>query len=442
MLSSLFIPTHFHRLFLAGGGLYVCGSLLTFGIGILVARSMGPENLGVYGVAMATAFFGAIAAAGGISLNATRGIATEIARGDHETASDLLKWSVFTVLRLAVSISFVVGVYLYSIMHASLGLAVSAMFVSTLMAMIMLHVAVVRGTGAEVIGQAIDIVVKPAVQLLLISCAVLLLGEIQPTLALGLTAVSLIVAMLLGFNVVARVWRSGTSVAADRDPIQVQSWRHASAKMSLTRVLLAAEGSLPLILIGLLSSPYEAGILRLSVSVYVILNSACTLVNTMMESVTAKLVETQDERRLRQWTAAACLAMTVPTAVAVIAFVFLGEPFLHLAFGKEFEEAWSPILILAAGAIASALAGNGMQLLHAARSESVVTWAFLVSLPVCAVLTILLTPQFGAAGAACAAAAALLSRVTFLAIASWRILRIDPSIIGSAWYLVRLTRVQ
>jgi O-antigen/teichoic acid export membrane protein len=332
---------------------------------------------------------------------------------------------------LAVPTSLAVGSYVYSMLDVSLGLAALTLAITVLMALMMLLSGVLRGSGSVVLGQALDVAIRPGVQLVLIFGSVLLLGGLRPELAVSLSALAILAAMIAGLHIAAKIWRARMSSEDQIGSEQRRAWTRASATMGLTTVLFVAEASIPLILVGTLSGMAEAGIYRVASAAMVLPGMMISLVTVMTAPTAARLFEQSDTQSFRRLAAASCISMAIPTICIAVVLAIFGRTLLHVVFGPEYDAAWLPMMILTACSIVTALGGIGTVLLHAARRESTVSLAFLISLLLCIVVTLLLSPQLGAVGVAIATLAAVTARTAHISVESWRMLDVEPTIFGA-----------
>lgn len=403
-----------------------------FLVGVLLARGLGVGGYGSYGSAMAAATLGATLAAGGLQLHATREIAANRAHGHSETAARLIRWSYRTLMALVVPVSLIVALYVLLGQGASLDVAMAAMILTVLMSLLWLTGAVIRGSGAIILGQSIDFAIRPTIQFALLLCGMLLLGSLNPALALTLSAVAIVIALTAGTRVMLSLWRGNGPAGGPADKQERAVWRRASSTMGLTTAIRAAESYLPLILIAVLSSVHEAGLYRVAASAILIPYMAETIITVITPPLLAKPFEQKEMRRVVRIAAASCVAMTVAAVSGTLVFWVFGEKLLRFAFGADFGLAWLPMLILSIGAVISASGGLGTTLLHLARREAAVTRAFALSLFVSVLGVLFLAPQYGSMGVASAVLAGVVCRTIYLSQATWLAVGIDPTLFGVA----------
>lgn len=415
-------------------GLYLFGTVIAFLVGIQLARGLGVAGYGLYGSAMVAASLGATFASGGLQLHATREIAASRARNEPETAARLVGWSVRSLLVLGSAAALAVGGYVLWAQGATPTLALAAMALTFLMAVLWFVGAVVRGSGAVVLGQALDVAIRPTAQSGLLLIALLLLGAIDPGLALSLSCLAILLALPFGWPAIARVWTRPTARIADRER---RAWRRASATIGLTTVIRATEAALPLIVIGAVSTMEEAGLYRVASAVATLLSMPASMISVMIPALASALYERREMARLERLATASGLAVFLPT-LGLAAILWLhGEALLGLAFGSDYGAAWSALAILTGATVLWSLSGISVSLLHAAKHDALVSRSFGMSLFV-TVIGILVVAWDGRAEAiALAVLVGTGARSAFLVLQTWRLVGIDPTIAQAFRMLTR-----
>jgi len=401
-----------------------------FLVGIQLARGLGVAGYGSYGSAMAAASLGAIVASGGVQLHATREIAKYRAHGNVVEASDLLKWSLRTVLSISTTMALVVGAYVLWGQRTSLEVAFAAMALTVLTACLALTGAIVRGSGSLVLGQALNVVVRPTVQSVLLLVGVLSFVNISPAMALTIACISVLLAMFPGFGVVSGLWKGGFPQAVPTKD-ERKAWRRASGIMGLTTIVRTTEALLPLIIIGALVSLEQAGLFRVASSAMILTNMANTMLTIMVPALVVRIYADKDLARLQTLAAASCICMVAPTIVITLVLWVYGGPLIAFAFGSDFQPAWTALVVLSIGGVVSALGGISIALLHTAGKEAVVTRAFALSLAFSAGGSVWLAPQYGASGVAVAVLSGVVVRTAWLANASRQLVGVDPTLLGA-----------
>jgi O-antigen/teichoic acid export membrane protein len=405
--------------------IYFFGTVMGFLVGVQLARGLGVVGYGLYGSAMAAASLGATFAAGGLQLQATREIAVSRSRNELESAARLLRWSLAHLLVLVSAAIFFVGGYVLWVLGATLTLALAAMALTFLMAVLSLEGAIVRGMGKVVLGQAMNVAIRPMAQSGLLLIALLVLGAIDPTLALALSCLAILIALPFGWPAISRVWIASGCGGADTER---RAWRQASARMGLTTVIRATEAALPLIVIGAVSTMEEAGLYRVASAVAAVLSVPSSMISVMVPAMASSLYERGETARLERLAMVSGLVVVLPTLVLTAILWIHGEALLGLVFGSHYRAAWPELAILTGATVVWSLSGISVSLLHAARHEAPVSRAFVMSLFVTGIGILVAAWDGRAEVIALAVFIGTCARASFLVLQTWRLVGIDPTI--------------
>lgn len=416
----------FHRALLGSTGVYLLGSALGFLVGIQLARGLDVDGYGLYGSAMAAVSLGATVAAGGLQLHATREVASSYARDESAVAAHLVEWSIRTVLMVGSGTAFSVGGYVLLVQGAEPDLAIWSMILTLLMGLLWVTGAIVRGSGAVVMGQALDVAIRPAAQSGLLLIGALALGGIEPGTAMALSSLAMLVALSIGWPRVsqARAHPNRSRPAAEAERC---AWRRDSAIIGLTTVIRAADSLVPMILIGVLSTPEQAGLYRVATAVAMLSSMPTSMITVMVPPMAAGLHTQGDQQGLMRLARRSGLAILAPTLVIAAVLYILGAPILNLAFGEAFRPAHAALGVLALAPVIAAIGGIGEVLLHVSRHDRLVTCANAFSLLVSTVGVVVVADERGASGVAAVILCSGALRVLLLNMATWRLMNFNPS---------------
>lgn len=399
---------------------------MAFLVGVQLARGLGVAGYGLYGSAMAAASLGSTIASGGLKLHVTRDLSAYRAQDDHQSGARLIGWSFRYVLILAMVAAIAVGAYMVWGLKASADLAASTMVVTALMALLALAGAILRGAGKLVLGQAPDTAIRPTAYSLLLWIAVMVFGNLDPGVAMILTIAAILLALPIGWRSLWRLWDVQGKGSAS--PTEQRGWSKASATMGAATVLFAAEAAIPLIVVGAFSTLEQAGFFRVATAIMVFSNLTATMISVMVPAIASSLYQQKDMEQLARLSLAASVVMFFPTlAIAGCLWIF-GETLLALAFGIDYRAAWPVLSVLAGASVVNSIGGISISLLHAARHDAAVTWAFGLSLTVTCAGLVIAANVGGGAPFAIAVLTGIAVRTVFLVVATQRIVRIDPTI--------------
>lgn len=384
--------------------------IATFALGIQLARYLGPTELGVYGLVVAIAMLLSSIGQFGLPTLATREVALAAGRGDHATLRATIGWFglATALLSLMLGVGFVLAVRLLpGELSALQGSALFGAILVPLFALTVLISAELRALGRLVLGQSLEILVRPLANCLLLLALFLVAGSMDGGEAVAVNAAASLIALLLGCFWLVRSLPAAVRRAEAGRPRP--EWARSAAPLAVTDVLRQLDGVYALLMMGMLASSYETGIFRVAQSTVLVVAIPLFIVQVVVAPTLARLHDAGDKAALQKLVGqaarvnlAAALFMTLLVGVG-------GRDLLGFLFGPEYRSSWIPLLILCGGQVVSGFFGVGFVLLPMAQAERELTWCFALSVAIgiaCAI------PLISVAGATGAAAAAVIGSLT------------------------------
>lgn len=410
----LAFPPDILRASLGGAAVRVAGVAALFLVGLLLARHLGPAEYGLYGVAVSTA---AILAAGG-TLGIPGLVAREASRaaalGDRAKTWALLRWSLrrtaalfAAVLALALLLALGLGAERPTALNAAVAL------LAVLGGAISLVAAFLRGLGALVLGQALDLVLRPGVFLAVLVLGILVVPGLQSSGAVALhAAAALGVLAYAGLRLLREMPARDAPVRLD--PGQSARWFRSAVPMGGTELLRALDANVPLILSAALASLDAVGQFRVAAGIASLLLIPYSMFNTMAVPLAARLTAQGRESEIQQFVLFAAVASSASALALTVAFASFGDALIVSAFGSEYEPAWRILIILCLAQVVHSAFCVNPALLNALGREIALFTIFGVSLLLAVSMAVPLTILFGVEGTALAILIAALVRAVAL----------------------------
>lgn len=426
------------RALMGSAGLRIIGLGLGFLVGVQLARSLGASGYGIYGLAMSLLSIAAIPAEFGLPQLVTREVAAAHLRQDHALIGVLLRWSIRTMLCMAL-VALLLGVMLgwwrSAEVDATLlqALAAGALFI-LLAPLGNVFGAALRGLQQVVAGQLPEVFLRPAVYSALLFVSTFLWSDgMSPALAMGLQVVSVAISTSCAYVYLRRFLPLSTMAsAAKATNDQARRWLHSTWPLALTEAMRIVHGNLATLALGLLSTTAAVGVFRVGSSTSALLTMPISLFHIVLAPTIARLHAARDFRRLEQLMGWSSAAMAVGIGVLCLPFILAGGPLLVFLFGDDFFDANSTLLALGIGSAAGCLFGPGAILLNMTGHERRVTRSFAISLMALCALMLPLGYFYEGLGAALAVS---LSFILWSVLMWWdarRLLGIDSSV-RSLW---------
>jgi O-antigen/teichoic acid export membrane protein len=382
--------------------LRIAGLASAFLLGVVLARALGPEGYGIYGLVTSLAALAMSVALLGTPQLAVREMAIRSARSDWPGARSLARsfLAATSLASFAISVLALAAAFLFAGSDARApGLSVIGAILMAAMSVTALAASELRGLGLLFKGQFMEIVGRPAAALILIGTVLIAGFKLTSTDALWTQVVVSIVAAAVSLAWISRAMHPDRSREAPRSGWH---WLKAALPLGVVDVLRQFDGTYGIILVGLLATARDLGIYRVAVASSVLVSMPVTILHIVLAPTVSRLhrfgQHAELQRLLRTASAGMC-AVLVPMLIVLLLF---GRPLVQLVFGPVYGDAWLPLVLLCAAQLVFGFFGMGPILLAMADSERHLTIIYLVAVGAGVVAAAFLIPLYGAVGAAAA----------------------------------------
>lgn len=403
--------------------------LAGFGMQVVLARTLGPEGLGVYATFLSIVTVLSITGGFGMPLAAIRFVPVYVAAGQF----DRLRGFIHAALVLTLGSAAAIAAGFCAVFLAVPALRDQAWVAFAAAAIVpSFGVATLTAGMLQALGQPLRAELLGGLgRTLLVALLVLAagwLGHAEPGVALWLTAFAALAAALAALPALRRAMpmpRAGPRNAADRG-----DWTRAGLAFVLAMAALSLVERLDTIMLGLLVGAEAAGIYSIASRLALTIALASTSVLTLLAPALAREAAARDTDRLQR-SAAMAAALVAGVAVTMAAVLVAALPWLLPLFGPGFDGAATPLFILLGGLVATAALGPGGGLLALAGHNRMIVASALGAVTLDIVLCLALVPMFQAKGAAVATVATLVAQALVQAVVVRRVLGVDPTLLGA-----------
>lgn len=419
------------RAAIGSAGVRLIGTAMAFGVGVQLARYLGPEQYGLYGTIMALVALLAVPCQFGFTQLAIRDLAVHSSRTDMPSFKGSIVGLSAGVIAATLLTLIVTSAVLYwvPLLPTERSIYAWLLLIVPIYALISFGTGALRGMGNVVLATSFDALLRPALFAGALFLVMHSVGTLSTAHALGLNMLTAAMTMVL---MVLAIIRYMPSHLGDQAGIyRPRTWLAASVPMFSTELLRTLDAQVGIMLIGFNAIPAETGYFRVAAATALFFGLPITIINLIVAPYVARFYALGEKRRLQLLMAGATIASTVGTGSLVAVLFVAGAPLVVAVFGSEYREAWTPIVILALAHLASALCGSNQALLNMAHEEGSVTIGFLLGLAFTIVLSLVLVDRYGASGVAIAMLAGSVSRSLFM---SWRAkarLDVQPGLLGT-----------
>lgn len=404
---------------------------------LAVARLIGKSEYGIYALALSWISVLAVVAQLGQDVSVVRFLPGYCLRGEWDRARGL--WRGVGALVFASSALIAVAgclvVYMQGQEHGvtwsrTFYIAFAMMPVLTqLQQSSALHRALKRAVSSGIYVN----IVRPAVFIVLLA-VLAWTAHVRIDAAVAMTASALAVVAALGVSAwhFSRTWPAPNRAVAPH--YELRTWTNVGVQLSLLSIVIVAGNRLDVLLLGALMGTGDVGAYYAAAQIAGFALYGLQAANVVLAPMIAERYDAGDIAGL-QVVARRAARLGFMGALAVsIFFVFTGHWVLGL-FGKDFESAYVPLLILLLGYCTVTALGEVGFMLSMTQYQKHATLFVLIGLAVNALAAFLLVPHLGAIGAAIGA---VLSIVTWRLLALRFVIRklgVNPAIIGGAMAL-------
>ncbi|MES2119076.1 MAG: flippase [Pseudomonadota bacterium] len=416
---------------IAGTGVVRLGAMAaSFVVGVQLARMLGVEGYGYYGLALSIITIAGIPGELGLPRLVTREVAGASARDDLPQLFGVLRWARRTALMLSavMAVAAIAGVYLVSAGRNSvLGMAVIAGAATIpLMAMSRIQGGAMQGLGEVVRGQIPSLLFRPVLLALFLLAAYLSSIPVGTAGAMALNSVTALAAFVL-----STIWFSRSLPRRPPGANQVSQgrrWLASSIPLALTDGMRALQTELTTLVIGLVASASQLGLFRIAMITATLAATAITVVASVVMPMIASLHASGQPAKLQKLVTSSAWAQFTGVCLLSAPLLVAPRPLLSLVYGPEYVSAAHALQIVVIGQIINAAFGPSVGLLNMTHHERRVTRAMGFGLVANLATVLLFGKLWGATGGALAFVIGLLCWNVIAWLDSRRILSIETSV--------------
>src|SRR5665213_4286852 len=385
--------------------LRMAGMAVTFLVGVQLARYLGPAGFGIYGFVIGAAMLLSAIGQMGLPTLATREVALAWARRDWGEVRGLLSWFTLGVALLSILLGglFVTVTWLWPSVGAIQYRqpAIWGAILVPAFALTVLVSAQLRALDRIVLGQSLEILVRPLLMSIFCVVGFLSQGALSANFALFLNMAASALALLLGWWWLAK--ELPEAVRRARPVRRLRTWFGWGAPLAVTDMFRQLDGVYAVLMMSFLTSPTETGIFRVALSSVVIVQTPLSVLQVVLAPTLARLHGSGEREKLQFLLTAAAALMLAAGCTALLVVAFGGQWLISTVFGHRYAGAWLPFLLLTIAQAISAFFGVGFVQLAMGGAERELTVCYVASVGASIAAAIPLILAWGASGAAAAA---------------------------------------
>lgn len=416
-------------------GLKIANICLGLGMAVVLARTLGVNNYGIYTYVFALVSFLAVPAKFGLPNLVVR----ETARAEVNQQWGLMwgiwRWAGFVAVALSLSLAVLGGLFAWFFSDYFTRLQLTTfgwglLFVP-LLTLGMLRGAALRGLRKVVRGQLPEQLIRPA----LLIVFVLLFGifsqsEMDASQAMALN----VLAMAIGFAVGVWLLHREKPAELSQKPIpeyRTRQWAAGVLPFALIGGMQLINTQIDIIMLGIFGSAHDVGLYRIAVRGAALVLLALVAIRQVTAPYFARFHANQEMQKLQRLATTVSRIALLSALPATVVFIAFGADIIRIVFGAEYTAAYFALAILAFGRLLGAGFGPIGSLLNMSGNERDTMKVMAVSAVCNVVLNAVLIPLYGINGAAIATSSTFFARRLVM----WWLVRLRLGVDGSALWL-------
>jgi len=391
--------------FVGGFTLRAINTLLSFVVGVILARVLGPSKYGIYAYVMVwIGFLGTLLPLGFDTLLA-REVAVFHAADQWGKCKGLLLRSnqiIFFITFAGVLIAEIVFWGASQFVHAEIILIFQVgMLILPFLALGRVRQAILRGFRYVILAQMPEMLFRYGLFLILILVTIWLFGvdSLSPLIAISLHLVAVIIMFLIGTLFLLR--RLPSQIKSTDKICQTKMWFYSALPFLFLSGVILLSNQVDIIILGIISNAKNVAIYRVVVSAAQLVLFVLVAFTMVIAPIIARLYVEKDYKKLQRLITLCSQVILLLTLPIVIFLVIFGHWFLSFVYGSVYGDGGAvALMVLAIAQFVNASCCSVSVLLNMTNHEKENIKAFLITMILNIILSIILIPKFGINGAA------------------------------------------
>jgi len=377
--------------------------LFTFILGIVLVRSLGVKNWGVFSYIFSIISILILPAEFGLPILVLRETSSNVASKNWEKVKGLWDWAgrIIAILTVIIGLVAFIGILIFGefVSQVCKTTFLLGLILMLLLSFTHLRGAQLMGLKKVVLGQLSEQALVPGILILLVLLdSQFLRTEILPQKAMVLriiaTGISLIISTLLWKRFIPKQIRNTLPVNDGK------FWLASALPLAMINGINRINNEASLLILGLFVNSSEVGYYKAAVNFSILASFALQVINTVVAPHFASMYTEGDMKRLQKLvTISARLALMINILITSLLF-FFGRQILSLAYGQSFVISYLPLIILLVGQCINSAVGSVGYLLNMTQKEKFVIKGISVATIINIILNFAFSPRFGMIGAA------------------------------------------
>ena len=394
---------------LTGSSWALSGRVVATGLGIvssiIIARVYGAEAMGIVAVINSFMLMATIFTVLGTSTSVLRMIPEHLAKYSPTSAFKLYRKTQY----LVIGASLVTGTLfflcanliadkIFNKPHLAFYLAIASVFV-VFKSLMLLNTQAVRGLRLIRVFALMQFLPQGFMLILLILLGLLWSARDVPVYAmLGSFALT----GIMGWVIMEYAFKQRIEPQDTVEQMPARTILSISLPMLVTATINLVLGQTGVIMLGMFRSEAEVGYYAIAVKLATLTSFILSAINSMAAPKFSELFHSGKIDELFYVAKKSSKLIFWTTTPILIGFAFLGKPLLGIAFGRQFEVAYTALVLMALGQFVHSISGATGMFMNMTGRQKEFRNIILVSAVINILLNVLLVPSYGISGAAIA----------------------------------------
>jgi O-antigen/teichoic acid export membrane protein len=395
---------------LGSAGIQAANRVLALALGVVLARTLGAEGYGVYTYAFAIMSLLMVVAEAGMPTLLMREMAASHGRAEWGLLRGVLRRAAQFVTLASTTISLV---GLLAVWWLAGTLAPAVLYTTTLMLLVLPLAAgaktvahAMRGLHCVVVGQAVEMLVRPMLVFALVGIAFVLRPDWrQPQYAMAAQLLAALAVLVVGGLILRHLTPRPAKTA--RPAYRSREWLRSALPFTLIGGAGMINNHTDIIMLGWFTSPAEVGTYRVAVQGAMLVAFSLQVAGSVVAPQFSRLHAQGDMAKLQRLVTQSAQVILLAALPVALTFIIIGGAIVSSIFGTEFASAHEPLTILAVGQLVNAGFGSVGFLLNMTGHEKIAARTLWQTALINIVLNAALIPLYGMNGAAIATAISL-----------------------------------
>lgn len=403
LTAKVRITSFFRSSYVGSMGVRISNAALSLGVSILLARLLGPQEYGRYGILLSVAMLLAIPFTAGLPKTLTKEIAVARVEKDHGLVRVLIRLGTKTfigIVPIVLLITFCLFASGYEVAGLSTGIIIAAVL-APISSADANRLAIMRGLGSAVKSQVPDMLLRPLITMVIVLGLTVTVG--QATAITGIIAYS--IATVFGFAVGSLMVQKELKAVPDmpsQTPIRKKSFLTSVLTLSLLGGAASLTGNIDMLLLNELSTYEAAGQYKVALAGLALVVMGGNAVSAVAFTRLAETIPTGDKKAIARLSDQA-LKWSIVFTTGATAFVFLiGQPIIEMVYGSNYSDVWGILVILSVGFCIAFSFGQAPEIAALSGAQIPAAFSIIVSIGVTVWIATLTADQMGVKGIALA----------------------------------------